>query len=105
MGDFLLREFLEILPPTIFFFIGFNLIMLTTNLILAELRSPICQLHFSYRGGIDCREGAIGRPPLRPCAADPPDPIQNRVSLGGGLHRPPHLSADNTYSAAFCRTR
>ncbi len=35
-GAFLLKEFLEILPPTIFFFIGFNLIVLTTNLILAN---------------------------------------------------------------------
>jgi hypothetical protein len=32
----LLREFREILPPTIFFFVGFNLIVLTTNLILAD---------------------------------------------------------------------
>lgn len=36
IGAFLLKEFLEILPPTIFFLIGFNLIVLTTNLILAE---------------------------------------------------------------------
>jgi hypothetical protein len=35
-GAFLLHEFLEILPPTIFFIIGFNLIVLTTNLILAD---------------------------------------------------------------------
>ena len=35
-GAFLVREFLEILPPTIFFIIGFNLIVLTTNLILAD---------------------------------------------------------------------
>src|SRR5215472_5035901 len=35
-GAFLLHEFREILPPTIFFFIGFNLILLTTNLILAD---------------------------------------------------------------------
>jgi hypothetical protein len=35
-GAFLLREFLEILPPTIFFVIGFNLIVLTTNLILSD---------------------------------------------------------------------
>jgi hypothetical protein len=33
---FLFKEFHEILPPTIFFFIGFNLIVLTTNLILAD---------------------------------------------------------------------
>lgn len=36
VGAFLLREFLAILPPTIFFFIGFNLIWLTTNLLLAN---------------------------------------------------------------------
>jgi hypothetical protein len=35
-GAFLLHEFLEILPPTIFFIIGFNLIVLTTNLILSD---------------------------------------------------------------------
>jgi hypothetical protein len=35
-GAFLLREFREILPPTIFFFIGFNLIVLTTNLLLTD---------------------------------------------------------------------
>jgi len=36
VGTFLLREFREMLPPTIFFFIGFNLIVLTTNLLLAD---------------------------------------------------------------------
>jgi hypothetical protein len=36
VGAFLLREFREMLPPTIFFFVGFNLIVLTTNLILAD---------------------------------------------------------------------
>src|ERR1700740_813538 len=35
-GAFLVREFREILPPTIFFFTGFNLIVLTTNLLLAD---------------------------------------------------------------------
>jgi hypothetical protein len=35
-GAFFLHEFREMLPPTIFFFIGFNLIVLTTNLILAD---------------------------------------------------------------------
>jgi hypothetical protein len=36
VGAFFLREFREILPPTLFFFIGFNLIVLTTNLVLAN---------------------------------------------------------------------
>src|SRR5215469_4467756 len=33
---FLLREFREILPPTLFFFVGFNLILFTKRLILEQ---------------------------------------------------------------------
>jgi hypothetical protein len=40
-GAFLLREFLEILAPTIFFFIGFNVIVLTTNLILSDYGAQV----------------------------------------------------------------
>jgi hypothetical protein len=36
MGHFLLHEFREMLPPTIFFFIGFNLILFTKRLILED---------------------------------------------------------------------
>jgi len=36
VGAFLLRELREMLPPTIFFFVGFNLILLTTNLLVAN---------------------------------------------------------------------
>jgi hypothetical protein len=43
-GAFLLREFREMLPPTIFFFIGFNLIVLTTNLILADYDAQFSSL-------------------------------------------------------------
>jgi hypothetical protein len=32
----LVHELREVLPPTIFFFVGFNLVVLTTNLLLAE---------------------------------------------------------------------
>jgi len=32
----LIKEFREVLPPTVFFAVGFNLINLTTNLILAD---------------------------------------------------------------------
>jgi hypothetical protein len=35
-GTWFLHELREVLPPTIFFLIGFNLIVLTTNLILAD---------------------------------------------------------------------
>ena len=34
--QFLEKELLEILPPTVFFAVGFNLIVLTTDLILAD---------------------------------------------------------------------
>src|SRR5437660_12417578 len=33
---FLRREFREILPPTLFFFVGFNLILFTKRLILSD---------------------------------------------------------------------
>ena len=37
---FLIKEFKEVLPPTVFFAVGFNLLVLTINLILADyLRS------------------------------------------------------------------
>ena len=36
VGIWFLHELYEILPPTIFFIIGFNLVALTTNLILAQ---------------------------------------------------------------------
>ena len=40
LSAFLIKEFKEVLPPTVFFALGFNLIVLTTNLILADyLRS------------------------------------------------------------------
>lgn len=35
-GAFVIREFNEIWPPTVFFILGFNLILLTTNLILSN---------------------------------------------------------------------
>jgi hypothetical protein len=41
VGAFLLRELREMLPPTIFFFIGFNLILLTTNLLVANYGASV----------------------------------------------------------------
>jgi hypothetical protein len=36
IAAWILHEWLEILPPTIFFFVGFNFIVLTTNLLVAQ---------------------------------------------------------------------
>jgi len=33
---FVIKEFREVLPPTVFFAVGFNLIVLTTHLILVD---------------------------------------------------------------------
>src|SRR6516165_9238258 len=40
-GAFVLRELREMLPPTIFFFIAFNLILLTSNLLVANYGAAI----------------------------------------------------------------
>ena len=39
VATWFLHELREILPPIIFFFIGFHLVVLTTNLILADYRA------------------------------------------------------------------
>ena len=36
IGAWILHEWLEMLPPTIFFFVGFNFIVITTNLLVAQ---------------------------------------------------------------------
>src|SRR3954469_12433856 len=36
LGSFALHEFRMVLPPTLFFFVGFHLVVFTTRLILAE---------------------------------------------------------------------
>jgi hypothetical protein len=51
-GAFLFREFLEILPPTIFFIIGFNLIVLTTNLILADYGARFASFMLATAGAL-----------------------------------------------------
>ena len=58
-GAFLWREFREIVPPTIFFFVGFNLIVLTTNLILADYGEQFATFMIAEIG---CR-----RPSRIPC--------------------------------------
>ena len=49
---FLLHEFREMLPPTIFFFIGFNLIVLTTNLLLADYGASFASFMLATAGAL-----------------------------------------------------
>ena len=51
-GAFLLHEFREMLPPTIFFFIGFNLIVFTTNLLLADYGAAFSSFALATAGAL-----------------------------------------------------
>ena len=62
VGAFLLREFLEILPPTIFFIIGFNLIVLTTNLILADYGGQFASFMIATASALTAYCSLIDRP-------------------------------------------
>jgi len=79
----LLREFREILPPTISFFIGFNLIVLTTNLLLANYGAQFASFMIATASALIIAKALLvakrddGNPPLRPRPADPADPVQN----------------------------
>jgi hypothetical protein len=62
VGAFLLREFLEILPPTIFFLVGFNLIVLTTNLILADYGGQFASFMIATASALTAYCSLIDRP-------------------------------------------
>jgi hypothetical protein len=51
-GAWFLHELYEILPPVIFFFIGFNLIVLTTNLILADYSAAVGSFMLATTGAL-----------------------------------------------------
>src|SRR6516165_205782 len=100
VGAFLLRELREMLPPTIFFFIGFNLIVLNDKLARCQLWRDIWQLHAGHRRGacgrkssVNCQCNAID-PPLRSRATDPTDPVQGGILLGRRLCRAPARTLD-----------
>jgi hypothetical protein len=56
--SFVTKELREILPPMVFFAVSFNLIVLTTDLILADYRAMLWELHGSNHGGAGC--GKVG---------------------------------------------
>jgi hypothetical protein len=50
--SFVTKEFVEMVPPTIFFAVGFNLIMLTTNLILEDYKVQFSSFMIATTGGL-----------------------------------------------------
>jgi hypothetical protein len=51
-GAFALREFREMVPPVLFFFVGFNLIVLTTNLLLADYNAQFANFMLATAGAL-----------------------------------------------------
>ena len=49
---FVVKEFKEMVPPTIFFAVGFNLILLTTNLILNDYRVQFSSFLLATTGAL-----------------------------------------------------
>src|SRR5262249_11506740 len=52
IGTRVLHEVREALPPTIFFFVGFNFIVLTTNLLVAEYLVAVSNFMLSTMGAL-----------------------------------------------------
>ena len=52
LGAWFLHELREILPPVIFFLVGFNLIILTTNLILADYAIAVGNFMLATAAGL-----------------------------------------------------
>jgi hypothetical protein len=106
-GAFLLREFREILPPTIFFFIGFNLILLTTNLLLADYGEAFGSFMLATAAALVVGKAVLvanamrSIPPLRSSAADPADPVQDGFLLGHRVCCAPARTLDPVLA---CRT-
>jgi hypothetical protein len=51
-AGFVLKEFKEMIPPTLFFAVGFNLILLTTNLILNEYQVKFSSFLLATTGAL-----------------------------------------------------
>jgi hypothetical protein len=49
---FLIKEFRELVPPTVFFAVGFNLILLTTKLLLADYRVHFANFMVATMGAL-----------------------------------------------------
>ena len=52
IGVRILHEWLEMLPPTIFFFVGFNFIVLTTNLLVAQYLVAVSSFMLATLGAL-----------------------------------------------------
>src|ERR1700739_2848243 len=87
IGARLLHEVREALPPTIFFFVGFNFIVLTTNLLVAQYLVAVSNFMLATVAALVVGKAGVRQQDrvtetLRSGPADPPHPVQDGVLLG-----------------------
>jgi hypothetical protein len=85
IGVWIVHEWLEMLPPTIFFFVGFNFIVLTTNLLVAQYLAAVSNFLLATLAAL-----VVGKPVL----------VANKMSLLKRYDRAP-LIQPILYKTAF----
>ena len=102
-GAWFVHELHEILPPLTFFFVGFNLIVQTTNLIVANYSVAVGNFMLATTGALIVGKAVpvANATPLRSCPVDPADPVQDAGLLGRCVHR----SAARGSSRVLARAR
>ena len=95
VGHRLWHEFRQVLPPTIFFFVGFNFIVFTTNLLVADYAIAVSSFMLATLAALVVGKAVLvanAMPFLRRYDRAPlitADPVQDRGLLGHRLYRPP----------------
>jgi hypothetical protein len=87
IGRRILHEALEALPPTIFFFVGFNFVVFTMNLLLADYAVAVSNFMLATVGALVVGKAVLvanAMPLLRlyDRAPLPPDSVQDGLLLG-----------------------
>lgn len=95
IGVRILHEAREALPPTIFFFVGFNFIVFTTNLLLADYAIAVSSFMLATVAALVGGQSGAGRQcdaiceTLRSGSIAPADPVQDSLLLGHCVLRTP----------------
>ena len=88
-----MHEVREALPPTIFFFVGFNFVVFTTNLLVAEYAVAVSNFMLATVAALVVDKAVLvanAMPVLgRYDRADPADPVQDGFLLGHRVLRSP----------------
>src|SRR5262245_7250064 len=110
VGARLLHELRSAVPPTLFFFVGFNFIVLTTNLLVADYAAAVSNFLLApwQRSSSARRCSPPTRSPSSPASIGPPSSNRScsrRQSIGSrcSLHASPSVSYISPSSTAIGR--